>query len=90
MPESPSLPKAHSRSRFLSLKWKVLLTLGGVMLSVNGALSWLHFHDLTSRFELQRTATRERLIAEAFALRSDFGCACRRWPGCSLPSTPSA
>ena len=73
MPESPSLPKAHSRSRFLSLKWKVLLTLGGVMLSVNGALSWLHFHDLTSRFELQRTATRERLIAEAFALRSDFG-----------------
>jgi hypothetical protein len=24
------------------------LTLGGVMLSVNGALSWLHFHDLTT------------------------------------------
>ncbi|MCP5247473.1 MAG: EAL domain-containing protein [Candidatus Accumulibacter sp.] len=63
----------RSGSRFLSLKWKVLLTLGGVMLSVNGALSWLHFHDLTSRFEVQRTATRERLVAQAFALRSDFG-----------------
>ena len=73
MPESPSLPKACSTSRFLSLKWKVLLTLGGVMLSVNGALSWLHFHDLTSRFEVQRAATRERLVAEALALRSDFG-----------------
>lgn len=43
------------------------------MLSVSGALSWLHFHDLTNRFELQRTATPERLVADAFALRSDFG-----------------
>ncbi|HRF04872.1 EAL domain-containing protein [Accumulibacter sp.] len=49
------------------------MTLGGVMLSVNGALSWLHFHDLTTRFEVQRTATRERLVAQALALRSDFG-----------------
>jgi hypothetical protein len=24
------------------------------MLSVNGALSWLHFQDLTARFETQR------------------------------------
>jgi PAS domain S-box-containing protein len=43
------------------------------MLSVNGALSWLHFHDLTRRFEEQRTATRERLVEQAFALRTDFG-----------------
>ena len=43
------------------------------MLSVNGALSWLHFHDLTTRFEVQRTATRERLVEQAFALRTDFG-----------------
>jgi diguanylate cyclase (GGDEF)-like protein/PAS domain S-box-containing protein len=63
----------RSASRFLSLRWKILLTLGGVMLSVNGALSWLHFHDLTTRFEVQRTATRERLVAQALALRSDFG-----------------
>ncbi|WP_313951731.1 EAL domain-containing protein [Accumulibacter sp.] len=49
------------------------MTLGGVMLTVNGGLSWLHFHDLTSRFEVQRAATRERLVAQAFALRSDFG-----------------
>jgi len=58
---------------FLSLRWKILLILGGVMLSVNGALSWLHFHDLTTRFEVQRTATRERLVEQAFALRTDFG-----------------
>jgi hypothetical protein len=50
--------QARSRSRFLSLKWKILLTLGGVMLSVNGALSWLHFQDLTTRFETQRAETR--------------------------------
>ncbi|WP_169065518.1 MULTISPECIES: bifunctional diguanylate cyclase/phosphodiesterase [Candidatus Accumulibacter] len=50
-----------------------MLILGGVMLSVNGALSWLHFHDLTTRFEVQRTATRERLVEQAFALRTDFG-----------------
>ncbi|MDS4015134.1 MAG: EAL domain-containing protein [Candidatus Accumulibacter sp.] len=66
-------PPARSGLRFLSLKWKVLLMLGGVLLSVNGALSWLHFQDLTSRFELQRAATRERLMAQAFALRSEFG-----------------
>lgn len=66
-------PPARSGLRFLSLKWKVLLMLGGVLLSVNSALSWLHFQDLTSRFELQRAATRERLMAQAFALRSEFG-----------------
>lgn len=43
------------------------------MLSVNGALSLLHFQDLTARFEAQRAATRQRLVAEAFALRSEFG-----------------
>jgi len=69
---SPSA-KARSAARFLSLRWKILLTLGGVMLSVNGALSWLHFHDLTTRFEVQRTATRERLVGQALALRTDFG-----------------
>jgi hypothetical protein len=63
----------RGRSRFLSLKWKVLLTLGAVMLSVNGALSWLHFHDLTTRFETQRAETRKRLVLQAFALRDDFG-----------------
>jgi len=55
----------------LSLKWKVLLTLGVVMLSVNGTLSWLHFRDLKTRFEEQRTASRERLISEAIAVRTD-------------------
>ncbi|WP_300453756.1 EAL domain-containing protein [Accumulibacter sp.] len=74
MADTLSLPKTRRHaSRFLSLKWKVLLTLGVVMLSVNGALSWLHFHDLTSRFERQRAATRELLVTEAFALRSEFG-----------------
>lgn len=73
MPARSPPGKARSAFRFLSLKWKILLTLGGVMLSVNGALSWLHFHDLTTRFEVQRTATRERLVAQAFALRTDFG-----------------
>ena len=68
-----ALTKTRSAFRFLSLKWKILLTLGGVMLSVNGALSWLHHHDLTTRFEVQRTATRERLVAQAFAQRADFG-----------------
>jgi hypothetical protein len=55
----------------LSLKWKVLLTLGVVMLSVNGTLSWLHYRDLQIRFEEQRTASRERLISEAIAVRAD-------------------
>lgn len=73
MPVDEYRPPARSGLRFLSLKWKVLLMLGGVLLSVNGALSWLHFQDLTGRFELQRAATRERLIAQAFALRSEFG-----------------
>ncbi|MCX7195978.1 MAG: hypothetical protein NTV37_08905, partial [Proteobacteria bacterium] len=41
------------------------------MLSVNGTLSWLHFRDLQTRFEEQRTASRERLISEALAVRTD-------------------
>ena len=41
------------------------------MLSVNGTLSWLHFRDLKTRFEEQRTASRERLISEAIAVRTD-------------------
>jgi PAS domain S-box-containing protein len=45
--------------------------LGTVMLSVNGTLSWLHFRDLQTRFEEQRTASRERLISEALAVRTD-------------------
>lgn len=73
MSEDASLPSRRRGSRFLSLKWKILLTLGGVMLSVNGALSWLHFEDLTARFETQRAATRQRLVAEVLALRSDVG-----------------
>lgn len=73
MPSSPVPTKVRSTFNFLSLKWKILLTLGGVMLSVNGALSWLHFHDLTTRFDVQRTATRERLVTQALALRTDFG-----------------
>ena len=50
-----------------------MLTLGAVMLSVNGALSWLHFNDLAARFEAQRAETRQRLVEQAFALRDDFG-----------------
>lgn len=73
MPASLSPTKVRSGARFLSVRWKVLLTLGAVMLSVNGALSWLHFNDLATRFEQQRAATRERLVGEAFALRSEFG-----------------
>ncbi|WP_291992211.1 EAL domain-containing protein [Candidatus Accumulibacter sp. ACC003] len=73
MLDSSSPAAARGGFRFLSLKWKILLTLGGVMLSVNGALSLLHYHDLRSRFEVQRTATRERLVAQAFALRTDSG-----------------
>lgn len=49
----------------------MLLTLGVVMLLVNGTLSWLHFHDLKTHFEEQRTASRERLISEAIAVRTD-------------------
>jgi len=41
------------------------------MLLVNGTLSWLHFHDLKTHFEEQRTASRERLISEAIAVRTD-------------------
>jgi hypothetical protein len=73
MSARPPPTKVRSTFGFLSLRWKILLILGGVMLSVNGALSWLHFHDLTTRFEVQRTATRERLVEQAFALRTDFG-----------------
>jgi len=71
MPESRSTNSVHSTSRFLSLKWKVLLTLGVVMLSVNGTLSWLNHHDLKTRFEEQRTASRERQISEATAVHID-------------------
>ncbi|MBP6070452.1 MAG: EAL domain-containing protein [Candidatus Accumulibacter sp.] len=73
MQDSRSVREVRGRSRFLSLKWKVLLTLGVVMLSVNGALSWMHFHHLTTRFEEQRSETRRRLVGQAFALRDDFG-----------------
>ncbi len=66
-------PKPLDGTRFLSLKWKVLLTLGVIMLSVNGALSWQHFNDLRSRFDTQRAATRDRLVNEALSLRTDFG-----------------
>lgn len=73
MSDSRSPPGVRSRARFFSLKWKVLLTLGAVMLAANGILSWLHFHDLQARFEAQRTETRQRLVNQAFALRDDFG-----------------
>ncbi len=71
MSDSLSSGSGRSAFRFLSLKWKVLLTLGVVMLSVNGTLSWLHYRDLQTRFEEQRTASRERLIYEAIAVRTD-------------------
>ncbi|MBL8397746.1 MAG: EAL domain-containing protein [Candidatus Accumulibacter sp.] len=73
MRDKNGLSPVNGGTRFLSLKWKVLLTLGVIMLSVNGALSWLHFNDLRARFESQRTAARERLINEAQSLRTDFG-----------------
>ncbi|HMW18339.1 MAG TPA: EAL domain-containing protein [Accumulibacter sp.] len=73
MRDKNGLPPAKGVTRFLSLKWKVLLTLGVIMLSVNGALSWQHFNDLRARFDSQRAATRERLINEAQSLRTDFG-----------------
>ncbi len=73
MPDTPTVRSAGHAARFLSLKWKVLLTLGMVMPSVNGFLAWQHFNDLKDRFELQREATRERLVSEAFALVTDFG-----------------
>ncbi|HOL65772.1 MAG TPA: hypothetical protein PLB97_10640, partial [Accumulibacter sp.] len=66
-------PVVTDGARFLSLKWKVLLILGVIMLSVNGALSWQHFSDLRSRFDTQRAAARERLVNEALSLRTDFG-----------------
>lgn len=72
MPDSLPSGPSHSAFRFLSLKWKVLLTLGVVMIAVNGTLSWLHFHDLKTRFEEQRTASRERLISEVLAAHTDF------------------
>lgn len=73
MPETKSPSGDPARSHFLSLKWKVLLTLGAVMLSVSGLLSWLHYQDLMRRFEEQRAETRARLVAQAFALRSEVG-----------------
>ncbi|MCM8594156.1 EAL domain-containing protein [Accumulibacter sp.] len=73
MAEGAATDERPGRSRFLSLKWKVLLTLGVAMLSVNGALSWHHYRDLKTRFEEQRAEIRQRLVAEAFALRNDFG-----------------
>lgn len=66
-------PQVTNGTRFLSLKWKVLLTLGVIMLSVNGALSWQHFNDLRSRFDTQRAAARDRLVNEALSLHTDFG-----------------
>ncbi len=71
MSENRPSNSGHNTFRFLSLKWKVLLTLGVVMISVNGTLSWLHFHDLKTRFEEQHTASRERLISEAIAVHTD-------------------
>jgi diguanylate cyclase (GGDEF)-like protein/PAS domain S-box-containing protein len=72
MQPMPLISPARGPSRFLSLKWKILLTLGGVMLSVNGVLSWLHYQDLTARFTEQRAQTRQRLVKQAFSLRNDF------------------
>ncbi len=71
MPDNQSISSGHHSFGFLSLKWKVLLTLGVVMLSVNGTLSWLHFRDLRARFEEQRTDSRDRLISEAVAVRTN-------------------
>ncbi|MEF8730179.1 MAG: diguanylate cyclase [Accumulibacter sp.] len=73
MPERKPPTGDRGGSRFLSLKWKVLLTLGAVMLSVNGVLSWLHYQDLMTRFDEQRAETRARLAAQAFALRNEVG-----------------
>ena len=72
MPDSQSLDLRSTTSRFLSLKWKILLTLGVVMLSVNGTLSWLHFRDLQAQFDEQRSVFRDRLISEAIAVRTDY------------------
>jgi len=73
MSETKPPPADPRRAHFLSLKWKVLLTLGAVMLSVNGVLSWLHYQHLMTRFEEQRAETRARLVAQAFALRNEVG-----------------
>jgi hypothetical protein len=67
MPDSQPASSNSTTSRFVSLKWKVLLTLGVVMLSVNGTLSWLHFRDLQAQFEERR------------ALANDGQPACDGW-----------
>jgi PAS domain S-box-containing protein len=72
MPDSQPASSNSTTSRFVSLKWKVLLTLGVVMLSVNGTLSWLHFRDLQAQFEERRAASRDRLVSEAIAVRTDY------------------
>lgn len=59
------------RNRFFSLKWKLLLLLSLVLLSVNGMFSLMAYNKLISQFDQQRASSRTRHLAAARALRSD-------------------
>lgn len=59
------------RSRFISLKWKLLLLLSVVLISVHGTLSLLAYDNLIYQFEKQREILRDRNLATAKTLQAD-------------------
>jgi diguanylate cyclase (GGDEF)-like protein/PAS domain S-box-containing protein len=59
-------------SRFLSLKWKVMLLVSIAMLLFSAAFLWQLQHDLISGFEQERAAKSQRLVNELFAHQKNF------------------
>lgn len=72
MPDSQNPQQASRRSRFLSLKWKVMLLLSMILLVVNGVLAWLAYVDQIAHFEQQRAVMRDRHLTEALSLQQEF------------------
>lgn len=54
---------------FLSLKWKMILLLSLVLLTVNGVVTWLSHADLLRGFAERRSVVRDRHLSEAVALQ---------------------
>lgn len=71
MSSQPQNQRSLDSGRFLSLKWKIMLTLSTVLLTVNGAVSWLAYQDQIAGFAERRAVLRERHLSEALSLQQD-------------------
>lgn len=69
MADAHPAQRALDGARFLSLKWKLILTLSVVLLSVNGGVSWLDYQNRLAAFAERRSVERTRHLNEALALK---------------------